>query len=170
MGTYGFLGLGIMGRAMAANLVRAGYAVTVWNRSPEKCAPLAEMGAAVGETPARVIADCDVTFAMLSDPAAAESVCFGTDGVLDGMAPGKGYVDMSTIDESTSRDISTAVIEMGGRYLEAPVSGTKLADGIATITAPTQYQAGETIDVRMVQDMDMTSNVLGKSLASSADM
>lgn len=122
---YGFLGLGIMGRGMAANLLKAGYELTVWNRDGAKCAPLVELGATQAGTVAEVVAASEVTFAMLSDPAAAEAVCIGPDGVLDGLAPGKGYVDMSTIDPQTSRDLGLAVAEEGGRYLEAPVSGTK---------------------------------------------
>lgn len=125
MQKFGFIGLGIMGSAIARNLIRAGFDVTIWNRSPEKVAPLAALGAAVAETPRAVIEACPVTFTMLADPAAAESVCFGTNGVLDGIGPGKGYVDMSTVDAATSRKIGAAVTARGGRFLEAPVSGSK---------------------------------------------
>jgi 2-hydroxy-3-oxopropionate reductase len=122
---YGFLGMGIMGSAMARNLVKAGLDVTVWNRDEAKCDPLVEQGARQGRSPAQVAENCSVTFAMLSDPAAAEAVCIGPDGVLEGMGPGKSYIDMSTIDPQTSRDLAEAVTEQGGRHLEAPVSGTK---------------------------------------------
>jgi len=125
MARYGFLGLGIMGTAMAANLVKAGHAVTVWNRAREKCAPLLELGAEAAATPADVATRSDITFAMVSDPTGSEALCFASQGVLEGLAAGRGYVDMSTIDEDTSRNIATAVTDMGGRYLEAPVSGTK---------------------------------------------
>jgi len=125
MARYGFLGLGIMGKAMAVNLVQAGHSVTVWNRNREKCALLLELGAEAAATPADVATRSDITFAMVSDPAASEALCFASDGVLEGLAPGRGYVDMSTIDEDTSRNIATAVTDMGARYLEAPVSGTK---------------------------------------------
>uniref|UniRef100_A0A8R7UTQ6 6-phosphogluconate dehydrogenase NADP-binding domain-containing protein n=1 Tax=Triticum urartu TaxID=4572 RepID=A0A8R7UTQ6_TRIUA len=70
----GFLGLGIMGKAMAANLLRHGFRVTVWNRTLSKCDELVAMGAAVGDTPASVVAKCKYTIAMLSDPSAALSV------------------------------------------------------------------------------------------------
>jgi 2-hydroxy-3-oxopropionate reductase len=125
MSSFGFIGLGIMGSAMAANLVRAGFEVVVWNRSPEKGTPLAELGARVAPTPQAVIEACPVTFAMLADPAAAEAACFGANGVLEGITPGKGYVDMSTVDAATSRRIGAAVTARGGRFLEAPVSGSK---------------------------------------------
>ena len=122
---YGFLGLGIMGRPMAANLLKAGYELTVWNRDGAKCAPLVELGATQAASVAEVVTASEVTFAMLSNPAAAESVCLGPNGVIEGLTPGKGYVDMSTIDPQTSGDLAAAVTEEGGRYLEAPVSGTK---------------------------------------------
>jgi len=125
MTRYGFLGLGIMGTPMATNLLKAGYDVTVWNRSAEKCAPLLELGARQGSDPATVVAACDVTFAMLSDPQAAEVVCCGARGVLEGMAPGKGYVDISTVDPVTVVRIGLEITRQGGRFLEAPVSGSR---------------------------------------------
>ncbi len=125
MAEYGFLGLGIMGAPMAANLLRAGHGLTVWNRTAEKCEPLVNLGAKKVATAREVVAASDITFAMLADPAAAERVALGPDGVIEGMDQGKGYVDMSTVDEATSRDISEAVVGGGGRFLEAPVSGTK---------------------------------------------
>lgn len=137
MTTYGFLGLGIMGSAMAANLARAGYQVTVWNRNAEKCAALVALGAKQARTPAEVTAACDITFAMLADPAAARAVCFGVAGALAGLGDGRGYVDMSTVDDVTSCDIAEAVAGAGGRFLEAPVSGTKkpAEDGTLIILA-----------------------------------
>jgi 2-hydroxy-3-oxopropionate reductase len=125
MQNFGFIGLGIMGSAMAKNLLKAGFQVTVWNRSPEKARDLAALGATSAETPRAVVEACSVTFAMLADPAAAEAVCFGKDGVLDGIGTGKGYVDMSTVDAATAQKIGTAVAARGGRFLEAPVSGSK---------------------------------------------
>jgi 2-hydroxy-3-oxopropionate reductase len=125
MKQYGFIGLGIMGTAMARNLVTAGYPVTVWNRNPAKTRELADIGATVAHSPAEVAAICDITFAMLADPAAARAVCFGEDGVFAGITAGKGYVDFSTVDAETSREIAAAITAQGGRYLEAPVSGSK---------------------------------------------
>jgi len=125
MTKYGFLGVGIMGQAMAGNLIRAGYDVTVWNRSAEKCKPLLELGAHQGSDPATVVAACDVTFAMLADPVAAEVVAFGPQGVLKTMSPGKSYVDISTVDPGTAVKVGLEVARVGGRFLEAPVSGSK---------------------------------------------
>jgi 3-hydroxyisobutyrate dehydrogenase-like beta-hydroxyacid dehydrogenase len=125
MNKYGFLGLGIMGQAMAANLLKAGLDVTVWNRTASRCEPLLKNGAHLGATPAEVIVNCDITFAMVSDPAAAKELCFGAQGVLDGITPGKGYIDVSTVDPQTSVEIGLAIKDKGGRFLEAPVSGSK---------------------------------------------
>lgn len=137
MQRIGFIGLGIMGNAMARNLVKAGFDVTVWNRSQDKCAELASLGAAVAATPAEVTSSCQITFAMLSDPAAAHAVCFGPDGALAGIGAGRGYVDMSTVDAATAREIGAAVAEKGGSFLEAPVSGSKkpAEDGTLIILA-----------------------------------
>ena len=125
MTKYGFLGLGIMGNAMAANLVKAGFDVTVWNRTAEKCTPLVDLGAKLGTTAAEVVAGCDITFGMVSDPGAANDLCFGRDGVLEGISTGKSYIDVSTVDAGTSMQIHDAVVKKGGRFLEAPVSGSK---------------------------------------------
>ena len=134
---FGFLGLGIMGSAMAKNLLKAGFQVTVWNRSQDKCAELAALGARVAATPAEVTASCPVTFAMLADPAAAEAVCFAPDGALAGIAAGHDYVDMSTVDAATAQKIGAAVSGREGRFLEAPVSGSKkpAEDGTLIILA-----------------------------------
>ena len=137
MKTYGFLGLGIMGSAMAKNLLKAGFNVTVWNRSPEKCEELAALGAAVAAAPAEVTSSCAVTIAMLADPAAAHAVCFGPGGALEGIGAGRGYVDMSTVDAATAREIGAAISQQGGSFLEAPVSGSKkpAEDGTLIILA-----------------------------------
>eukprot|EP00931_Biecheleriopsis_adriatica_P034933 TRINITY_DN20145_c0_g1_i1.p1 TRINITY_DN20145_c0_g1~~TRINITY_DN20145_c0_g1_i1.p1 ORF type:complete len:293 (-),score=82.52 TRINITY_DN20145_c0_g1_i1:42-920(-) len=123
--SVGYLGLGIMGSAMAGRLVDAGFPVTVWNRSREKCAALETKGAKVADTAREVVEKCDVTFACTSDPASARAVVFGENGVLAGITAGKRYVDMSTVDEECAMEIADAVTAKGGRFLEAPVSGSK---------------------------------------------
>lgn len=122
---YGFLGLGIMGTAMAANLLKGGNNVTVWNRTAKKCAPLVNLGADQASSPAEVVTSCEITFAMVSDPAAAQALCFDKDGVLEAISPGKSYIDVSTVDPAVAIRIATAITDKGGRYLEAPVSGSK---------------------------------------------
>lgn len=125
MTTYGFLGIGIMGQAMAANLLHAGLPVTVWNRTVSRCQPLIDMGAALGASPAEVVAASDITFAMVSDPAAARQLCLGEGGAIHGLTAGKGYIDVSTVDPETAMELGRAITAGGGRYLEAPVSGSK---------------------------------------------
>ncbi|XP_021300645.1 glyoxylate/succinic semialdehyde reductase 1-like [Herrania umbratica] len=121
----GFLGLGIMGKAMSMNLLKRGFKVTVWNRTLSKCNELVAHGASVGETPAEVVKKCKITIAMLSDPAAALSVVFDKDGVLEQICNSKGYIDMSTVDPETSCKINEAITSKGGHFLEAPVSGSR---------------------------------------------
>ncbi|KAI0515718.1 hypothetical protein KFK09_008384 [Dendrobium nobile] len=121
----GFLGLGIMGKAMALNLLRSGFRVTVWNRTLSKCQGLVELGASMGETPAAVVSKSKYTIAMLADPIAALSVVFEKGGVLEQICEGKGYIDMSTVDADTSLKINEAITNKGGKFLEAPVSGSK---------------------------------------------
>jgi len=122
---YGFVGIGIMGRGMALNLVNKGLDVTVWNRTPDKCADIVRAGGKAVGTPGEVIKACDITFACLADPSIAEAVAFGPDGVVQAISAGKGYVDCSTVDEECSKKIGEAVVKAGGRFLEAPVSGSK---------------------------------------------
>ncbi|MDX2474313.1 MAG: NAD(P)-dependent oxidoreductase [Candidatus Krumholzibacteria bacterium] len=121
----GFLGLGIMGAPMALNLLEGGHEVVVWNRTALACEPLRAAGAEVLLTPYAVTSACEITFAMLADPAAALAVACGPDGACEGLGAGRSYVDMSTVDASTSRQIEKAVRAQGGRFLEAPVSGTR---------------------------------------------
>lgn len=125
MEEVGFLGLGIMGKAMCLNLLRNGFKVTVWNRTLSKCEELVEFGASIGESPAAVVKKCNYTVAMVSDPAAALSMVFDKEGVLEQICSGKGYIDMSTVDPDTSSKISEAITSKGGSFLEAPVSGSK---------------------------------------------
>lgn len=133
----GFVGLGIMGAPMAKNLIKAGHNLVVWNRSPAKCDDLVNMGAIRAKSPAAVVQECGVTIAMLADPSAALNVVLGDEGVIHGLTPGKAYVDMSTVDAATSAQIGEAVLSKGGRFLEAPVSGSKkpAEDGTLIIMA-----------------------------------
>ncbi|KDP40757.1 hypothetical protein JCGZ_24756 [Jatropha curcas] len=121
----GFLGMGIMGSPMAQNLIKAGCNVTVWNRTKSKCDPLISLGAQYKPSPEEVTASCDVTFAMLADPESAVEVACGKYGAASGIGPGKGYVDVSTVDGGTSKLINGHIKATGASFLEAPVSGSK---------------------------------------------
>ncbi|CAD6238189.1 unnamed protein product [Miscanthus lutarioriparius] len=124
-GKVGFLGLGIMGAPMASNLINAGCDVTVWNRTKSKCDPLLSVGAKYEPSPAQVASSCDVTFAMLADPQSAAEVACRSSGAAEGLAPEKGYVDVSTVDGATSKLIAERITSSGASFLEAPVSGSK---------------------------------------------
>lgn len=119
----GFIGLGIMGRPMALNLVQAGIALSVHARREESMAPLADAGAAVCATPAELAACSDVVITMVSDTPDVDQVILGNDGVIEGIAPGSVVVDMSTISPSQTRIIARVLAERGVAMLDAPVSG-----------------------------------------------
>ena len=97
----------------------------MWNRSADKCKDLVDAGAKQVSTPAECITACDITFACLTTPEVCLEVVLGEGGVISGMGAGKSYVDCSTVDEETSQKIGDAVVAAGGRFLEAPVSGSK---------------------------------------------
>eukprot|EP00884_Botryococcus_braunii_P001349 jgi/Botrbrau1/11214/Bobra.0075s0010.1 len=117
----GFIGMGLMGVPMAINLVKAGYNVTVWNRSPAKAAPVQQAGGKVAKDLESLAKESDIIFAMLADPPAALQVA---QQVAPHLRSGSCYVDVSTVDAGTVQQIEKLVKEAGGRYLEAPVSGS----------------------------------------------
>ena len=119
----GFIGLGIMGRPMALNLLKGGYDVTVWARRAESMAPLLEAGAKGAADSAAVAAACDVVFSMVADAADVEQVALGAGGVAEGARAGLIYVDMSTIAPAAAQSISARLAERGVTMLDAPVSG-----------------------------------------------
>ena len=119
----GFVGLGTMGGAMAANVARAGFAVTAWNRSPGRAAGLAELGIQLAATAAAVAAASDIVVTIVSDTPDVEAVLFGPDGIAAGATPGSLVVDMSTISPSATRDFAERLATSGVAMLDAPVSG-----------------------------------------------
>jgi len=119
----GFVGLGIMGRPMALNLLKAGFPLTVWNRTPSKMESLVHEGAEAGSSPAGVASKSDITMTIVSDTPDVEAVLLGTGGVIEGASSGSVVVDMSTISPSTTRKISSALSAKGVEMLDAPVSG-----------------------------------------------
>ncbi|KAH9554676.1 hypothetical protein CY35_08G075900 [Sphagnum magellanicum] len=121
--SIGFLGLGIMGTAMARNLVKAGYDVTVWNRTTSKCDALVSEGAKRGASPMQTAGAC-VLLLRCWQTQLIEVAC-GEDGAVKGLGRGKGYVDVSTVDGDTFKAIYKAVQAKGSDFLEAPVSGSK---------------------------------------------
>jgi 3-hydroxyisobutyrate dehydrogenase len=134
----GFIGLGIMGSRMAANLARAGHELTVWNRTREKAEQWAEVhGGNVAATPAEAAANAEVVITMVVDGGQVEAVVLGPEGVAEGAETGLLCVDMSTIAPSDTRRIGAALAERGIAFMDAPVTGSspKAEDGTLTIMA-----------------------------------
>lgn len=120
----GFIGLGIMGRPMAKNLMDAGYELVVHNRSPEKAEKLAEeVNATAAGSPREVAEACGIVITMLPDSPDVEAVAAGEDGVLEGISDGALLIDMSTISPVVTQELSERVREKGASMLDAPVSG-----------------------------------------------
>ena len=120
----GFVGLGAMGQVIVPRLLAAGYAVTGWNRSRERAAPLVERGMRLAESPAAVAAASEVTFSIVTDGAAVKTVALGENGVLAGIQRGGVYVDMGTISPEITREVSAAFADRGFSMLDAPLSGS----------------------------------------------
>jgi len=116
-----FLGLGIMGRAMAANLVKAGHEVTVWNRTPGKEVE----GARAAASPAEAAQGVEVVWLCVSDTAAVENVLFGADGVEQSLTEGMVIADSSTISPSATRKFAERVARKGVQYVDSPMTGSK---------------------------------------------
>ena len=123
----GFLGLGTMGAPLANNLRKAGFAVTVWNRSAEKAEPLVKKGVALARTPRECAAGRDLVFTCLADEGALEAVMEGPDGVLAGLQKGDTLVDVSTCGTRETRALVARAAERGVAFLSAPLLGSKLA-------------------------------------------
>jgi 3-hydroxyisobutyrate dehydrogenase len=125
MEQIGFIGLGIMGSGMAGRLLKAGYTVKVYNRTPARTAPLQSMGAQVAATPAEAARASDVVISMVADDAASRSVWLGNDGILSSIKPGAVALECSTLSPDWIRELAQAAKERGCEFLDAPVTGSK---------------------------------------------
>jgi len=119
----GFIGLGLMGRPMAANLLKAGFPLTVWNRTASRIELLVNQGAKAAATPREAAAAADVLIAIVSDPPALEQVMEGEQGALGGLRRGSVFIDSSTVSPSLDRRLAAACAERGVECLDAPVTG-----------------------------------------------
>lgn len=139
-----FLGLGTMGGAMAANLARAGFPVTAWNRTPGRAPDLVESGITMAATPAIAAAASTIVVICVSDTPDVEAVLFGPDGVVEGARPGTLVIDCSTIAPSGSWGFATRLAERGLSMVDAPVSGGSEGARNATLTI---FVGGDAVDV-----------------------
>jgi 3-hydroxyisobutyrate dehydrogenase-like beta-hydroxyacid dehydrogenase len=133
-----FLGMGIMGSRMAANVARAGFDLTVWNRTRERAEAVAQAtGAELADTPSQAAAEADAVITMVVDSPQVEAILLGDNGAAGSLAEGALVIDMSTTAASASQDIARRLGEQGIHFVDAPVSGSspKAEDGTLTIMA-----------------------------------
>jgi len=121
--TIGFIGLGIMGKPMSKNLLKAGYPLVVHSRSRGPVDEVVKAGAKAASTPSEVAAQCDVLVTMLPNSPDVEQVALGKDGIIEGARPGLVFIDMSTISPIVSKKLGAALGGKGVKMLDAPVSG-----------------------------------------------
>jgi len=126
MERVGFIGLGLMGKPMARNLLKKGFPVTVNSRSRGPVDELAAAGAVAADTPADVARQCDVIITMVPDSPDVRAVLEGPGGVFEGVRPGSVLVDMSTIAPAAARELAARAAERGVQMLDAPVSGGEI--------------------------------------------
>jgi len=133
----GFIGLGIMGRPMARNLLKAGYPLTVWNRSRPGIDALVQAGAQEADSPRAVAEQSDAVITILGDSTDTEQVALGERGIIEGAHQGLVHIDMSTISPAVTRAIAERYAETGVEMLDAPVSGGEQGaiDGTLSIMA-----------------------------------
>jgi 3-hydroxyisobutyrate dehydrogenase-like beta-hydroxyacid dehydrogenase len=123
MADLGFVGLGVMGGELVNRLIRKGHTVTGYNRTKSKAEWLIKAGMKWADSP-RAVAAADITFSMVTNSAALECIVEGPEGILAGLAPGKIYVDISTVSPDYSRAVAEKVRAKGANMLDSPVSGS----------------------------------------------
>ncbi|WP_332675833.1 2-hydroxy-3-oxopropionate reductase [Aromatoleum sp.] len=130
----GFIGLGLMGRPMALNLMRAGHRLHVWSRRRESMLPLLDAGAGDGASAADVASRAEVVISMVADAPDVEQVALGPQGVADGARPGLVFADMSTIAPAAAQSVAARLKARGIEMLDAPVSGGEIGAINASLT------------------------------------
>jgi len=135
MEKIGFIGLGIMGKPMSKNLIKAGYKLVVLDLNLRAVEELAALGAEVASTPREVAADCSIIITMLPDSPQVKEVALGNNGIIEGIKTGCVFIDMSSISPIVSREIAARLEEKGVEMLDAPVSGgePKAIDGTLSV-------------------------------------
>lgn len=145
MERVGFCGMGTMGAAMAANVARAGFPLTVWNRTPGRAGLPISLGATEAATPRELAAASDVVVVCVSDSPDVEQVIFGDDGVAGGATSGSLVIDCSTISPAVTRDLASRLAEQGVAMVDAPVSGGSEGAQKGTLTI---MVGGDAVDVQ----------------------
>ena len=126
MTNLGYIGLGAMGGRMAERLITKGHTVTGYNRTRSKAQWLIDRGMRWADSPRAVAAASDVVFTMVTDSPALEAVAYGPDGLIAGLAPGKTWIEMSTVSPAVSRALAQQVRDKGAEMVDSPVSGSIL--------------------------------------------
>ncbi len=134
MERIGFIGLGTMGKPMAANLVQKGYAVTVYNRTADKAEDLARLGARTASSPAEAARAADVLITIVSNDEALKEIFYGSDGIMNGLSPEMTVIDCSTVSPDLSKRLHRDLAEHGVDFLDAPVTGSKPHAEAGTLT------------------------------------
>lgn len=159
----GFIGLGTMGAPMASNLLKAGYPVTVFNRTASKAAPLTEQGASVAPSPKETAVWADVVITMVSNDESIAEVYEGENGVLAGIRPGTTVIDCSTISPALVKRLAAQIAELGGTFLDAPVTGSSPAAIDGTLV----FMVGGSAET-LAQVMDLF-DTMGKKVLHMGD-
>ena len=121
--TVGLIGLGLMGKPMGRNLLKAGFPLVIWNRTKERADDLVREGAKFAANPREVASQADVLITIVSDPPAVEQILWGQNGALEALRRGSLYIDSSTVSPELARRAAAACAERGVDYLDAPVTG-----------------------------------------------
>ena len=158
MTRVGFCGMGTMGAAMAANVARAGFQLTVWNRTPGRAELPLSLGAAEAATPRELAAASDIIVVCVSDSPDVEQVLFGPDGVAGGAASGSLVIDCSTISPAVTRDLAERLAGQGVAMVDAPVSGGSEGAQKGTLTI---MVGGDAADVERARPIlaSMSANI-----------
>jgi 3-hydroxyisobutyrate dehydrogenase-like beta-hydroxyacid dehydrogenase len=164
-----YLGLGTMGSGMASNLLKAGYQVTVWDRTAQKCKPFARKSAHVARTPADAVGGADLLMYSLSNDGAVDKVVFGEEGILSAISAGQIAVDMSTVLPATSLRQQEAYANRGVEFLDAPVFGSKneSAKGKLWVLAAGKKEVFEKVKP-VLEKLGQTVHYFGKNGSATA--
>ena len=150
MQRLGFAGLGTMGSSMTANLVRSGYQVSVWNRTPGRDEELVSLGAMRASSPAELASRSDIVIMCVTDSPQVEEVLFANDGIAGALRPGDLVIDCSTISPTRAQEFGARLSKLGIAMLDAPVSGGSEGARLATLTImvggePTDFERAKPV-------------------------